>query len=56
MNSYVLYDECAVTVYHTQPKNDTKTMDDIKKKTAEAFAKYIVKFENIENNSISSLS
>lgn len=48
--------------YHTQSKDDTnveddtKTEDDTKRKIAKSLAKYIVKFEKIENNSIFYLS
>lgn len=51
-NSYVLYDGSVVTVYHSKPKDSHVNTDNIKRKIAESFAKYIVKFEKTENNNI----
>lgn len=53
----MLYDGSTVTVYHSKPEeNCIKKIVDIQIKTAELLAEYIVKYENIENNSIFYLS
>lgn len=51
----MLFDGFVVTVYHSEPKNDDVLTYDMKRKTAESFAKCIAKFEKTKGSKFISL-